>query len=89
MQKQVVAEILGIKPERITVEVPDTNHAPFHDGIKGQGATHVTGQAASRATHALIESMKARAAFIGKRTRLESTGAMGECGCGTGKRAWT
>jgi CO/xanthine dehydrogenase Mo-binding subunit len=45
------------------VEVPDTNHAPFHDGIKGQGATHVTGQAASRATQALIESMKARAAI--------------------------
>ncbi len=63
MQKQVVAEILGIKPERVTVEVPDTNHAPFHDGIKGQGATHVTGQAASRATQALIESMKARAAI--------------------------
>jgi CO/xanthine dehydrogenase Mo-binding subunit len=62
MQKQVVAETLGIKPERVTVEVPDTNHAPFHDGIKGQGATHVTGQAAARATHALIESMKARAA---------------------------
>jgi len=63
MQKQVVAEILGIKPERVAVEVPDTNHAPFHDGIKGQGATHVTGQAASRATQALIESMKARAAI--------------------------
>jgi CO/xanthine dehydrogenase Mo-binding subunit len=63
MQTQVVAEILGIKPERVTVEVPDTNHAPFHDGIKGQGATHVTGQAASRATQALIDSMKARAAI--------------------------
>jgi CO/xanthine dehydrogenase Mo-binding subunit len=63
MQQQVVAEILGIQPERVTVEVPDTNHAPFHDGIKGQGATHVTGQAASRATHALIETLKARAAI--------------------------
>jgi CO/xanthine dehydrogenase Mo-binding subunit len=63
MQQQVVAEILGIQPERVTVEVPDTNHAPFHDGIKGQGATHVTGQAVSRATHALIETLKARAAI--------------------------
>jgi CO/xanthine dehydrogenase Mo-binding subunit len=63
MQKQVVAEVLGIEPERVKVEVPDTNHAPYHDGIKGQGATHVTGQAASRATQALIESLKARAAI--------------------------
>ena len=63
MQKQVVAETLGIEPERVTVDVPDTNHAPYHDGIKGQGATHVTGQAASRATQALIESLKARAAI--------------------------
>jgi CO/xanthine dehydrogenase Mo-binding subunit len=63
MQKQVVAEIMGIEPERVKVEVPDTNHAPYHDGIKGQGATHVTGQAASRATQALIESLKARAAI--------------------------
>jgi CO/xanthine dehydrogenase Mo-binding subunit len=63
MQKQVVAEILGIEPERVRVEVRDTEHAPYHDGIKGQGATHVTGQAAARATQALIESLKARAAI--------------------------
>ena len=63
MQKQVVAEVLGIQPERVTVEVLDTSRAPYHDAIKGQGATHVTGQAASRATQALIESLKARAAI--------------------------
>lgn len=62
MQQQVVAEVLGIEPDRVCVEVKDTNHAPYHDGIKGQGATHVTGQAVSRATRALIESLKARAA---------------------------
>lgn len=62
MQQQVVAEVLGIEPDRVSVEVADTNHAPYHDGIKGQGATHVTGQAAARAAQALIESMKARAA---------------------------
>jgi carbon-monoxide dehydrogenase large subunit len=63
IQKQIVAEILGIAPERVSVEVPDTNHAPYHDGIKGQGATHVIGQAVARATNALIESLKARAAI--------------------------
>lgn len=62
MQQQVVAEVLGIEPDRVRVEVKDTNHAPYHDGIKGQGATHVTGKAVSRATEALIESLKARAA---------------------------
>jgi CO/xanthine dehydrogenase Mo-binding subunit len=63
IHKQIVAEILGIEPERVSVEVPDTNHAPYHDGIKRQGATYVTGQAVSRATQALIESLKARAAI--------------------------
>jgi CO/xanthine dehydrogenase Mo-binding subunit len=63
IQKQIVAEILGIEPERVSVEVPDTNHAPYHDGIKGQGATHVIGQGVARATGALIESLKARAAI--------------------------
>jgi CO/xanthine dehydrogenase Mo-binding subunit len=61
--KQIVAEMLGIEPERVKVEVPDTNHAPYHDGIKGQGATHVIGQGVARATQALIESLKARAAI--------------------------
>jgi carbon-monoxide dehydrogenase large subunit len=63
IHKQIVAEILGIEPERVSVDVQDTNHAPYHDGIKGQGATHVTGQAVSRATQALIETLKARAAI--------------------------
>jgi CO/xanthine dehydrogenase Mo-binding subunit len=62
IHKQIVAEILGIEPDRVSVQVSDTNHAPYHDGIKGQGATHVTGQAVSRATQALIESLRARAA---------------------------
>jgi len=63
IHSQIVAEILGIEPERVTVDVQDTNRAPYHDGIKGQGATHVTGQAVARATQALIESLKARAAI--------------------------
>ena len=63
VHSQIVAEILGIEPERVTVDVQDTNRAPYHDGIKGQGATHVTGQAVARATQALIESLKARAAI--------------------------
>jgi CO/xanthine dehydrogenase Mo-binding subunit len=62
IHKQIVAEILGIEPERVFVQVSDTNRAPYHDGIKGQGATHVTGQAVSRATLALIETLRARAA---------------------------
>ena len=44
IHKQIVAEILGIEPERVFVQVSDTNRAPYHDGIKGQGATHVTGR---------------------------------------------
>jgi CO/xanthine dehydrogenase Mo-binding subunit len=63
IHKQIVAEILGVEPERVAVDVQHTNRAPYHDGIKGQGATHVTGQAVARATQALIESLKARAAI--------------------------
>ncbi|MDE0031280.1 MAG: xanthine dehydrogenase family protein molybdopterin-binding subunit [Deltaproteobacteria bacterium] len=63
MQQQVVAEILGIAPERVTVEVGDTNRAPYHDGIKGQGATHVTGQAVARAAETLIENLRDKAAY--------------------------
>ncbi|MBM4299083.1 MAG: hypothetical protein FJ143_15210, partial [Deltaproteobacteria bacterium] len=62
IHKQIVAEVLGVEPGRVFVQVSDTNRAPYHDGIKGQGATHVTGQAVSRATQALIETLRARAA---------------------------
>jgi CO/xanthine dehydrogenase Mo-binding subunit len=62
IQRQIVAEILGINPDSVRVEVGDTNHAPYHDGIKGQGATHTIGQAVARAATALIETLQARAA---------------------------
>ena len=62
IQQQIVGETLGIDPTRVLVQVGDTNKAAFHDGIKGQGATHTIGQAVNRATQALIESMRARAA---------------------------
>jgi len=62
IQQQIVGEVLGLEPERVKVEVGDTNRAAFHDGIKGQGATHTIGQAVARATRALIETLRARAA---------------------------
>jgi carbon-monoxide dehydrogenase large subunit len=62
VQKQIVAEILGVDPETIVVEVGDTNHAPYHDGIRGQCSTHVIGQAVARAATALIDGLKGRAA---------------------------
>jgi CO/xanthine dehydrogenase Mo-binding subunit len=62
IQRQMVAEILGIDPARVQVEVGNTNEAAYHDGIKGQGATHVVGQAVAQATNALIETLRARAA---------------------------
>jgi CO/xanthine dehydrogenase Mo-binding subunit len=62
IQAQIVSEILGVPPAQVIVQVGDTNKAAFHDGIKGQGATHTLGQAVSRATHALIETLRARAA---------------------------
>ena len=52
--KEVVAEVLGIKPERVTVEVPTRTTHRFTTDQRDR-RDHVTGQAASRATQALIE----------------------------------
>ncbi len=62
IQKQIVAEILGVDPKRVNVEVADTNNAPHHDGIRAESATHTIGQAVGRATNSLIETLKGRAA---------------------------
>jgi CO/xanthine dehydrogenase Mo-binding subunit len=62
MHRQVAAELLGIDPDSITIEVRDTSNAPYDQGIKGARGTHVEGQAVARAAGALMENLKSFAA---------------------------
>ncbi len=62
MHRQVAAELLGIAPDAIEIEVRDTSNAPYDQGIKGARGTHVEGQAVARAANALMETLRSLAA---------------------------
>jgi CO/xanthine dehydrogenase Mo-binding subunit len=62
MHRQVAAELLGIDPGSITIEVRDTSNAPYDQGIKGARGTHVEGQAVARTTNSLMEKLRSLAA---------------------------
>jgi CO/xanthine dehydrogenase Mo-binding subunit len=62
MHRQVAAELLGVDPELIEIEVGDTSNAPYDQGIKGARGTHVEGQAVWRATMSLVENLRTLAA---------------------------
>jgi CO/xanthine dehydrogenase Mo-binding subunit len=62
MHRQVAAELLGIDPDSIAIDVRDTSDAPYDQGIKGARGTHVEGQAVARATASLIDNLRSLAA---------------------------
>jgi CO/xanthine dehydrogenase Mo-binding subunit len=62
MHRQVVSQIIGIEPERVHIEIGDTNSAPYDEGIKGARGMHVEGRAVAQAAEALVESLCAAAA---------------------------
>ncbi|MGH7769381.1 MAG: xanthine dehydrogenase family protein molybdopterin-binding subunit [Candidatus Binatia bacterium] len=62
MHRQVAAELLGVDPGSITIEVRDTSNAPYDQGIKGARGTHVEGQAVLRATNSLMDKLRSIAA---------------------------
>ena len=62
MHRQVVAELLGVDPASIRIEVGDTSNAPYDQGIKGARGMHIEGQAVLRASQALIEELRKLAA---------------------------
>ena len=57
MHRQVVSQIIGIAPERVHIEIGDTNSAPYDEGIKGARGMHVEGRAVAQASEALVESL--------------------------------
>jgi CO/xanthine dehydrogenase Mo-binding subunit len=62
MHRQVVAELLGVDPNSIRIEVGNTSNAPYDQGIKGARGTHIEGQAVLRTTNSLIAALRELAA---------------------------
>jgi CO/xanthine dehydrogenase Mo-binding subunit len=62
MHRQVAAQILGVDPSLIKIQVGDTSNAPYDQGIKGARGTHIEGQAVARTTQSLIDALRAAAA---------------------------
>ena len=62
MHRQVVAQIIGVDPNLVKIEVGDTSNAPYDQGIKGARGTHIEGQAVLRTANSLIEVLRTAAA---------------------------
>jgi len=62
MHRQVAAEILGVDPALVHIEVRGTDRGPYDEGVRGQRGMHVEGQAVARAAHSLAELMRQEAA---------------------------
>jgi len=62
MHKQVAAEILGVEPDLIQIDVKGTDTGTYDEGVRGQRGTYVEGQAVVSATNSLIELLRKRAA---------------------------
>ncbi len=61
---QIVAEVLKIPVERITINLVDTDSAPYDQGAGGGRTTFVAGQAASRAAVQVKQELVASAAKL-------------------------
>jgi CO/xanthine dehydrogenase Mo-binding subunit len=61
MHRQVCAEVLGVAPELVTIDVTSTD-GPYDQGVRAQRGTHVEGLAVFRAASALSELLRQRAA---------------------------
>lgn len=62
MHRQIVSQIIGAEPERVHIEIGNTDSAPYDEGIKGARGTHVEGRAVAQASTALVEALRAAAA---------------------------
>jgi CO/xanthine dehydrogenase Mo-binding subunit len=66
MHRQVAAEVLGINPNLIRVEIKGTDTGPYDEGVRGARGTHVEGQAVFRAAQALIKRLCEESASLWK-----------------------
>jgi CO/xanthine dehydrogenase Mo-binding subunit len=63
MHRQVAAEVLGVEPELIQIDVAGTD-GPYDEGVRAQRGTHVEGLAVFNAATALIDCLCREAARI-------------------------
>jgi CO/xanthine dehydrogenase Mo-binding subunit len=61
MHRQVAAEVLGVEPELVQIDVTSTD-GPYDQGVRAQRGTHVEGLAVFRAASSLIEILREQAA---------------------------
>jgi CO/xanthine dehydrogenase Mo-binding subunit len=61
MHRQVAAEVLGVAPELVTIDVTSTD-GPYDQGVRAQRGTHVEGMAVFRAASSLTEVLCRQAA---------------------------
>ena len=66
MHRQVAAEILGVPPELVQIDVRGTDTGSYDEGVRGQRGTHVEGQAVARAANALVETLRQEVARVWK-----------------------
>jgi len=57
MHRQVAAEVLGIDPNLVRIDVKGTDTGPFDEGVRGARGAHVEGQAVFRAAEAFIKRL--------------------------------
>jgi CO/xanthine dehydrogenase Mo-binding subunit len=62
MHRQVAAEILGVAPSVIRLDIQATDTGPYDEGVRGARGAHVEGQAVALAAENLIAGLAAQAA---------------------------
>jgi carbon-monoxide dehydrogenase large subunit len=83
MHRQVAAEVLGVNPDVVRIDVSGTD-GPYDEGVRAQRGTHVEGLAVFNAATSLIDGLRREAARLWKvepekvqwrrgRARLEGT----------------
>jgi CO/xanthine dehydrogenase Mo-binding subunit len=65
MHRQVAAEVLGVDPEIVRIDVTGTD-GPYDEGVRAQRGTHVEGLAVHRAVTSLIDTLLRQAAAYWK-----------------------
>ncbi len=63
MHRQVAAEVLGVAPELVRIDVAGTD-GPYDEGVRAQRGTHVEGTAVFNAATSLIDSLRREAARL-------------------------
>lgn len=62
MHRQIAAEVMGVHPELIAVEIQGTDTGPYDDGVRAQRGVYIEGHAVFRAAASLIELLVKQAA---------------------------